>query len=362
MKRPVCSFLIALILFTACQNAASGDTLRLPESLKIIGDQAFYGVRALREAAVPYRTVSIGELAFAYSGLERITIPITVKEIADNAFEGISGLTVVSSFDSCARPYALRHAGITWENIAPTPDEALNRENIIRMLDAIDPDGEFIIQNSFDEALMFWFGGSETVGEGIERLSTAVHEQCHFFSDKYGWGKEWIYTGDGQHVEVEVTDVFPSSEMTDSIPDSLKTRRFDIYLNGDPSQISVQLGVYGLLDEFAAYCWGCGNEIRQKDYRRENRLTIWHTNQFLAYAEFRYYILHYMLYARANHPDIYQAIMANASFREAFAAIDSRFAGYAEKLKNSSYIGSWNVLMEELAKPDYQNMAALLTR
>ncbi len=95
MKRPVCSFLIALILFTACQNAASGDTLHLPESLESIGDQAFYGVRALREAAVPYGTVSIGELAL-------------------------------------------------------------------------------------------WFGGPETIGEGIGMLSTAVHEQCRFFSDKYG--------------------------------------------------------------------------------------------------------------------------------------------------------------------------------
>lgn len=377
MKRFIGAVLLTVILLSVFQSAAFASTLQLPAQLKTIEEQAFYGDIAVTEAVLPDGTESIGQQAFAYSGLRRITIPDSVTAIANNAFDGISALTIVSSSDSYARQYASRYAWITWENSAPpapvTADTPLTRENVLKLLDAIDPDGAYIIRNSSENTFSFWFGSAETIGEGIDDLSTAVHEQCHGFCStpsgirynniqgKYMAAKEWIYIGDGKYIEVSLTDVFPSSEMVDTVPESLRTFRFDTYINGSPSMASIQYGVYGILNEFTAYCWDNNNAILQKDFRIENNLVrSWYTNSFLAYAEFRYYTLHYMLYARDNYPTVYDGIMNNSSFRQAFTTVDNKFAVFAEKQKNSFSLADWNRLMTEMAKPEYMNMANLL--
>lgn len=376
MKRIICTLLLAVLLLSVCQGSALAGTLRLPAQVKVIGEQAFYGDPSFTEATLPDGAVSIGPYGFAYSGLKRITIPDSVTYIADNAFEGLSGLTIVSSSVSYARQYASSHAGITWEDSAPPVSVAvsdpLTRDNILRLLDAINPDGAYIIRNSSPSSLLFWFSSAATIGDGLDDLSTAVHEQCHSYcgtpsgfrynsiQGKYMPSKEWIYIGDGQHIEVTFTDVFPSTEMVSTIPDALRTFRFDTYINGEAAMASIQFGVYGMLDEFTAYCWDNHNSIMQRDYQKSNGLFIWNSNSYLAYAEFRFYILHYMLYAQQHYPDVYSGILNNDSFRQAFTTIDTKFAIYAETQKNFTDRSSWEVLMAEMAKPEYVNMANLL--
>ena len=376
MKRSLGAILLAAILLACFQSVAFAGTLILPAKLKTVDSQAFYGDGSITEVKIPDGAVSIGEKAFAYSGLKRVIIPNSVTQIAGNAFEGISALTIVSSSDSYARQYASQYSFITWEDsaapITVTVNSPLTRENVLSLLDAIDPDGAYIIRNSSTSSFTFWFGSAKTIGEGLNSLSTAVHEQCHDFcgkttglrynsiQGKYMPANERIYIGNGQHILVSMTDVFPSSEMVESIPESLRTYRFDTYVDGDPVTGSIQFGPYGMLDEFAAYCWGVHNDIQQVAFRKANNLSIRYTNSFLAYAEFRYYILHYMLYAKDNYPTVYSGILNNSSFRQAFNTIDNLFAVYADKQKSSYFMSSWNVLMQEMSKTEYVNMANLL--
>ncbi len=206
----------------------------------------------------------------------------------------------------------------------------------------------------------------------MESISSAVHEQCHDYCSTpaearynslmgdYMRDKEWIYIGNGEHVEVILTDVFPSSEMISTIPNSLRSYRFDIYLSGDNSMASIQYGVYGLLDEFTAYCWDNFNEYRQTGIRQANGMRVGGSNSFLAYAEFRYYMLHYMLYAELHYPAVYQEILNNITFRRAFTIVDDLFAGIAEQQKSKYYIDDWNLLMAEMQKPEYVRIANLL--
>ena len=376
MKRSISAILLVILLFSAVQFPASADTVRLPKQLKTIEAEAFFGDKSITEAVIPDGVKTIGARAFAGSGLKRIEIPDSVTKIADNAFDGISGLTIVSSSGSYAQQYADQHSQITWENSAPpvsvTKDSPLNRDNILALLDAINPNGAYIIRHSSESSLTSWFGSAATIGDGINQLSVAVHEQCHDFcgtpasfrynsiTGKYMRANEWIYIGNGKYIDVPLTDVFPSSEMVDTIPESLRTYRFDTYINGDPIMGSIQYGVYGMLDEFTAYCWGNENDILQKDFQSENGLYIWNSNSFLAYAEFRYYILHYMLYAKEHYPAVYKGIMGNTQFLQAYSKVESQFAGFADIQKNTYYMDEWNVLMQEMAKPDYVKMASLM--
>lgn len=374
MKRSLCTILLVIVLLSGFQGAASANAFRLPSQLDSVEEEAFYGDQSIEEAVIPEGATHIDKRAFAYSGLSRIVIPDSVNWIAEDAFDGLGTLTVVCPKGSYAYQYISQREWITWVNSATLPpvadDTPLTRESILALLDAIDPDGAYIVRNSSDSLLMAWFSSAATIGEGLDRLSTAVHEQCHSFCEapsglcysniqsKYICAYVQIYTGDGQSVRVPTTDVFPSSEMVDTVPESLKTFRFANYIDGDPAMASIQYGVYGMLDEFTAYCWGNQDDILQKDFRSAiGRQKTSYSNSFLAYAEFRYYILHYMLYARKHYPDVYADILDNALFRQAFSTVDSKFAGFAEKQKNRYYIEDWNALMEEMAKPEYVNMA-----
>ncbi len=377
-KKLFCLAALALaLLFCA---GAYANCLELPAGLRVIESEAFYGDASLEEVVVPEGAAEIGSLAFADSGLKRIVIPDSVQAIAEDAFDGTDGLTIVSTSYSYAKEYASLHPEISWESNDPiidvTPDMPLTRENVLSLLDAIDPDGAFIIRNSSESFFSFWFGSATTIGEGLDSLDTAVHEQCHDYTHtssgfmyssiqgRYMSGREWIYIGNGEHIEVTFTDIFPSSELVDTIPESLRTDRFGTYINGDANTSSIQHGPYGMLNEFTAYCWGIHNTIKQQGFRQEhNLLNLYrYSDDFVSYAEFRYYILHYMLYAKEHYPTVYSDILANDNFRKAFATIDNLFAGFAESQKNYVFLDQWNALMNEMEKTEYMKMANLLKK
>ncbi|MBD5162951.1 MAG: hypothetical protein HDT14_13265 [Oscillibacter sp.] len=202
--------------------------------------------------------------------------------------------------------------------------------------------------------------------------------------------EENIYVGNGEHINVKLTEVFDSVEMARNIPKDLQTFRYDTYVSdaAGPSKASRQDGIYGLLNEFTAYYWGAHNDWTLQDYDtirwhiirevdENGRIHIWHDYALMngpqSYAEFRYWILQYMLYAKEHYPDVYQGILDNDSFRLAFSTIDALFGDIAlrEKEHNLSkiaglggYFGSMNtdydMLMAEMAKPEYQEMLSLL--
>lgn len=144
------------------------------------------------------------------------------------------------------------------------------------------------------------------------------------------------------------------------------------------------------MDEFSAYYWGNHNQAALYDYYRgyygdwesletENILDAQqaydtNNNNYVSYAEFRFYILSYMLYAKENYPEIYQDILNNDGFRLVFSTIDAKFAAVVQTIMSrpgftngpskwgtySVYLEEYNRLMAVMERPEYVEMAALL--
>ena len=87
--------------------------LRLPSSLKVIEEEAFYGDTSIGKVIVPEGATEIGERAFANSSLTEINLPDTLTSIADTAFEGLTDVTVTANEGSWAYGWATDKGYIT---------------------------------------------------------------------------------------------------------------------------------------------------------------------------------------------------------------------------------------------------------
>ena len=87
IRRLLFPALLVIMLFSM-RCTAFADTLTLPDGLREIEAEAFYGDTALDEVVIPYGVTSIGSRAFAYSSVRQIVIPATVTELAEDAFVG----------------------------------------------------------------------------------------------------------------------------------------------------------------------------------------------------------------------------------------------------------------------------------
>lgn len=271
-------------------------------------------------------------------------------------------------------------------------------ENAVTLLSAYDPDGAYILQHNESEKrkMLSYWGDDKLAGHGI---NTAVHELCHGYShNKAGFGSEAIYIGNEESIIVDYTPVFSSREMASSIPKKLRTSRYNVYVAGDEDLSSQVRGPYGLLNELTAYYWGTNTSVKLFDYYKTQSPTIdeWFdcitaaTSSYFAYAEFRFFILYYLLYARDNDSEVYQDIISNDNFRLAFTTIDEKFEELVEEMfegieeikeivessgvsveesNNTLWFGNsgrgifteeYHLLMSEMEKSKYQEMLGLL--
>lgn len=77
-------------------------TTVIPEDVIVIGDYAFYGVSGLTEITIPGSVKTIGNYAFANTGVVEIRLPASVTAIGDGAFEGCSKLNKVITLEGSA--------------------------------------------------------------------------------------------------------------------------------------------------------------------------------------------------------------------------------------------------------------------
>lgn len=82
--------------------------VKLPGSLKEIGEEAFIGIHA-EKVVVPSGTERIASRAFAESDILLVEIPASVKEIAEDAFENALSIRILCPAGSTAETYARSH-------------------------------------------------------------------------------------------------------------------------------------------------------------------------------------------------------------------------------------------------------------
>ncbi|MCR4708075.1 MAG: leucine-rich repeat domain-containing protein [Clostridiales bacterium] len=119
MFRKAVIVLLFVLLAAICASACA-ETLTLPDDLKEIGEKAFFGDKKLDEVIIPDHVSKIPSLAFAESSIKRISIPASVIDIVEDAFDGVNDLTVVAPEGSKAQEYAQEDAqknrGFKWES------------------------------------------------------------------------------------------------------------------------------------------------------------------------------------------------------------------------------------------------------
>ncbi len=95
--------------------SAGADTLVLPARTVRIGDQAFYGNKALDEVILPKTTEYIGHEAFANSSVRYLFIPSSVTMIEDHAFDNCKKLVCLVPAGSYAKKWCVSHK-VKWED------------------------------------------------------------------------------------------------------------------------------------------------------------------------------------------------------------------------------------------------------
>ncbi|MBD3290897.1 hypothetical protein GF337_18965 [candidate division KSB1 bacterium] len=183
----------------------------------------------------------------------------------------------------------------------------------------------------------------------IRALSTIVHEVSHGYASRLAWkalqdqniavsideGYSYYYLGDRHSILVKETPVFKSHEIHRIFPAKLQTNRYETYIHpSDPMMGTQQKGIYGLLDELAAYYHGTKVSIDLYDYYKSidsNTGSEWLDflegvgATYFAYKEFKLYILQYLIYAEQYQPDMYREIIDNQPFVTAFLIVNEKF-------------------------------------
>jgi hypothetical protein len=252
---------------------------------------------------------------------------------------------------------------------------AKTKKNVLKLLDAYDPEGAYIIRSDKSGMLMTWFEDYNTRGEKLylcDCMDTAVHESFHKIS--VGYTGDNMYIGNKKFVYVSRTKVFSSTKASKKIPKRLRTFRFDTYMtNKEANNMHTVInGPYGMLNEMSAYCWGMNNSIGMYPYlKKNNRLAPFYSscsNNKNAYAEFTYYILFYLDYAKTYDKSVYKGIMNNSQFKKVYKNTDKRFRANIKKYDNiakkdkyfnyypKANSNDYKILMKEISKSKYQKI------
>ena len=242
----------------------------------------------------------------------------------------------------------------------PGLDASVTEKNVMRLLNAYDKNGAFLVSygTKIGRSWISYYGAGERL---IDGLDTVVHEETHDFSvldTKGGRLEERMYIGNKKYVTVPFTTIYRSKQMVKTVPQRCRTSRFDTYVGHPTENLASNVdGAYGLINEFNAYCWGMNNDIAMFAYhdRFADTMDTWSSfimngaSNRLAYAEFKYYILHYLYYAKKHHPEVYRKIIANDAFRRAYAKTEALFA---KNIKN--YENDLNAIVTKMTQNGYR--------
>jgi len=189
----------------------------------------------------------------------------------------------------------------------------------------------------------------------VASLGTVVHEINHGYTSLMALNEKatkklikladkraaFFFINANQQILVPHTTTFPSKLIANNIKMGFRKFRYDEYITSSNTILGTQQsGIYGLMDEWNAYYQDTRTNYELYDYfiaETEQSPADWarYLSQvngvFYAYAEFKYFMLEYLKYAKKNQPDIYQDIVNNTPFKESFQVIDKGYAALIEQ-------------------------------
>jgi hypothetical protein len=204
------------------------------------------------------------------------------------------------------------------------------------------------IEEEFDQ----WVDGRKE-SEIIDEYSTCIHELFHGNCKMIRDGQNY-YINKDISIYVPYTETYKSTELNkvvrkgvqDSIfryclyvggknelPDGSKTDLFNTSENNQPS--SIQIGIYGMLEEFSAYYYGTYTNYHLENYfidkfGKDNADARDDYSQMvlgdaMAYYEFRLFMGWYLVHAKAKYPDVYNGIQNNKALKVVYTLMTDKF-------------------------------------
>ncbi len=186
---------------------------------------------------------------------------------------------------------------------------------------------EFLETNSYESALISMSTNIHEIGHGYggmihfeELMNCNCSKSIQFEDIQQGF---YHAPGEKYWIEIEEGYIFPSNELSETIPDALRTYRYDTYIEGNSS--TQAHGVIGLLDEFNAYYLGSKytyemlpafKELFGADYL--NQWVKHSASEMTAYFEFDFFIKEYLLFAKNYEPATYAYLKNSVGFIKAY--------------------------------------------
>ena len=220
----------------------------------------------------------------------------------------------------------------------PGPNASITADHMLKLAKKYDKSA-FTLLKSFKNhgrSLLQWAGGRSRL---TEVMDVTTHETCHSYMFGTRVGTNY-YVANGKTIRVVHSKVYRSKKMAKSIPAALRTFRYKTYVAKPIANLASDVsGIYGLMNEFIAYFWGmhvsnsmipyyekyCTNFNALRDYLLNCE------NNKMAYSEFRYYMLHYMYYAKKHYPDVYRGVLRNTKFRKVYKMMEKKYTAQIRK-------------------------------
>lgn len=234
------------------------------------------------------------------------------------------------------------------------PTAAASKSKIYSLVKKYDPDVYDLLKTKYNSGydFMVWFQSSDGF---MDEFMDAVHETFHVYvSNGADFRTENIYVGGNVSYSLDYSsgNFFKTEKMAKKIPENLRTFRYNTYVKAGTTASANVNGAYGLMNEFGAYYWGLRATTALMGYYRENadEAAVWKiyagnlANSMNAYAEFKYWILRYMVYAKKNYPSVYKAMLKDEAFCNAYTAIETQFAALIDE--NLEQISGLNDFLE----------------
>lgn len=261
---------------------------------------------------------------------------------------------------------------------------------MLKLMRAYDIDAYNILKAQADAGDDFkqWLKGNDRL---VDAVDTTVHEEFHSYTYASGGYTvsgttalpiERYYLGNGKTRDVTETQTFKTAEAASGIPERYRTFRYDRYVSDSATVTANTNGVYGLLNEFSAYYWGMHASWSLYPYLQQNVSTYDGYTSFVssyengrdAYAEFYYWTLVYLEYARKHQPQIYQEILSNQAYVKTFTGMRAKYQrlikAYGQDINeiNVRYpstmrvtsAGSYNTLAGQLSADKYRTVRKAL--